>query len=219
VARLILATCLLLAGAAATQTSSATVGAPAAPPTNWRIDTARSSLSVRAQRAGLLSPVLHDHDFRPDVWSGTIRLDLTGAGDPPRAQVEVSVTTASLEDHEPGLSPADRTKVHEQLVGPTILDAQRFGQIVFRANRLEDVRRADHSFEGTLVGVLTLHGQGRAVRVPISTTWTADTLKASGRFAIRQSDFGIRPFSSHLGTVAVRDELTIELRLVAGPAP
>ena len=183
----------------------------AAPPPRWRIDVARSWLSVRANRAGLLSPVLHDHDFRPSVWSGTIGLD------PPK--VEVDVATASLEDHEAGLSAEDRRKVREQLLGPTILDAQRFGQIVFKGDRVEDVRRGDHALEATLLGTLTLHGRERPVRVPVSATWTPDRLLASGRFSFRQSDFGIRPFSSHLGTVAVRDEVTIELRFVAAPAP
>jgi polyisoprenoid-binding protein YceI len=84
-----------------------------------------------------------------------------------------------------------------------------------RADQLEDVRLANHSLDGTLVGVLSLHGQERTVRVPVSASWTADHLQASGHFVIRQSEFGIRPFSHYLGTVAVRDEITIVIRCVA----
>ena len=34
---------------------------------------------------------------------------------------------------------------------------------------------------------------------------------------VEQSDFGIKPYATALGTIAVRDEITIEIALVAVP--
>ena len=45
--------------------------------------------------------------------------------------------------------------------------------------------------------------------------FTADGLAASGEFTLLQSDFGIEPYSTLFGAIAVQDRVTVRFRIVA----
>jgi hypothetical protein len=62
---------------------------------------------------------------------------------------------------------------------------------------------------------ITIRDQTRQVDVPASISYEEKRLVASGEFAIKQSDFGIQPFSVALGAVQVIDELKIKFKVVA----
>src|SRR5690606_29812773 len=61
---------------------------------------------------------------------------------------------------------------------------------------------------------VTVRDVTREERVPVDVRLDGDELVAEGTFAIRQSDFGIEPFSALGGLLRVEDTLTIEFRLV-----
>jgi hypothetical protein len=48
---------------------------------------------------------------------------------------------------------------------------------------------------------------------------TADTLMASGSFTVRQTDFGIQPYSTGFGTVKVADPVRFEFDVVGRAVP
>ncbi len=62
-------------------------------------------------------------------------------------------------------------------------------------------------------------GRTRPVSVDLLLRVTADTLRAEGSFVVKQTDFGIKPFSKALGMVKVKDEVRFELRVVAVRVP
>ena len=69
-----------------------------------------------------------------------------------------------------------------------------------------------------LVGALTLVGQTREVPIDITTETRPDTLRAAGTFSVKQSDFGIKPFSGGPGgTVKVADRVTFDIDVIAAP--
>jgi hypothetical protein len=51
--------------------------------------------------------------------------------------------------------------------------------------------------------------------VEVLITVSGDTLRARGRFSVKQRDFGIDPYSTALGTVQVADEITFDFEAVA----
>lgn len=63
-----------------------------------------------------------------------------------------------------------------------------------------------------------LHGQTRELDVPLNLTGWPEVLQVSGAMVLRQSDFGIRPFSVMNGLLAVQDAVRLEFTLV-GQAP
>lgn len=69
---------------------------------------------------------------------------------------------------------------------------------------------------------VTLHGVTRAQRVVLHLQHDARQLDAQGSLVVRQSDFGIAPFSILGGALGVDDTLAIDFKLqlqAAGPTP
>src|SRR6185312_5605108 len=106
----------------------------------WPIDTSKSEVVVNVFRAGALSPGLHDHAFVPEHWSGRLAFDPQA---PEKSTAVVTLDAASLRDQEPKLSAKDRATVEQQTQSPRILDVQRYPDIRFTADHLEDLQRVD----------------------------------------------------------------------------
>ena len=59
-------------------------------------------------------------------------------------------------------------------------------------------------------------GQTRDVGVDLAVAIGPDTLRASGSFSVKQTDFGIKPYrGGPAGTVRVADRVTLTLDLEA----
>lgn len=141
---------------------------------------------------------------------------------PRTARVDVRVAADSLRDHQEKLSAKDTAKVEGQTRGPAILDAARFPQIVYQAQELE-VGKAPLAgkgeFRGTINGTLTLHGTTKPLGLLIQGLVSPDRFEASAAATFLQSDFGIKPYKTALGTISVKDEITLEITIVALPGP
>jgi polyisoprenoid-binding protein YceI len=192
-------------------------GAARAEPRGWEAVPGRSRLVVHVYKRGLLSGLAHDHHFHATHWSATARLEPSGEGP---MRVEVVVRSASLADQQPALSAGDRAKVDRQAA--QTLGAEKFPEIRFTSDRL--IRRAapgaapDAPLEGELVGTLALHGRERPLTIPVHAERDGDGWRVRGAVRFKQTDYGVEPFSGFLGTIAVKDEVEVELDLVLAPA-
>ena len=65
---------------------------------------------------------------------------------------------------------------------------------------------------------LELHGQKRVMWLPLRVQLEPLQIRVEGALVLRQSDFGIRPFSVLGGLLAVQDELLVEFELEARPS-
>jgi len=188
----------------------------AAPGKDWALDASKSRVIVHVLPSGLLSAALHEHHFQPEAWSADIAWD---PSNPAALRLEARFAADSLRDPESKLSARDVAKVEGQARGPEVLDAKQFPKIVFKAETAEVSQPpgADGAFRGTLTGSLTLHGQTRPLRLEVTGRIAADRLEASATATFKQSDFGMKPYRTALGTIAVRDEVTVEIAIVAAP--
>jgi len=187
------------------------------PPAEWNIVPSESRVTISVFPAGLLSGTLHTHLFRPDSWSGRIAWN---ADEPASVKVEVRFAADSLKDRQEKLSASDVAKVEGQVRSPRILDAGEFPEIVFEGKQLEAAQLpagGSGEFRGTLFGTLTLHGVAKPLRLPIQGRVTESRLEARCSIVFKQSDFGIKPYSTALGSIAVKDEVSVEIELVAVP--
>jgi polyisoprenoid-binding protein YceI len=66
-----------------------------------------------------------------------------------------------------------------------------------------------------VTGDLDLHGVSRSLTLPLRVEVAAGTLTATGKTTLRQSDFGMKPVSAGGGTVKVKNEIAVDLRIVA----
>lgn len=185
--------------------------ASSATPIDWRIDPALSSLFVDVKKTGALSGLAHDHHFRVERWSGTVSLD---PDHPETLSVRIEAQADSLRDQAASLSASDREEVNARAAGPKVLDAGHFPRIRFEA-RGRRIERAGNVFTATLEGRFELHGTSRDVEVPIRWRLEPGEARGTARFTLKQSDFGIVPYSTALGAIGVQDEVEVSIELVA----
>jgi polyisoprenoid-binding protein YceI len=175
-------------------------GIPPAEAEQRPIDTARSVLTVRVDKAGAFSAFGHNHQIEAPVASGGV--------DPEAKTVELRVKAAALKVKDPKVSDKDRAEIEKTMLGPEVLDTNQHPEIEFRSTTAE--RLANGTWRVT--GNLTLHGQTRPVVV--------DVKEQDGHYMgtahFRQSEFGMTPVKIAAGMVRVKDEVGIEFDIQLG---
>jgi polyisoprenoid-binding protein YceI len=64
-----------------------------------------------------------------------------------------------------------------------------------------------------VTGQLTIRGVARAISVPVSVRIEGNTVTATGRFPVRQTEYGLKPVSVG-GVVSVKDTVNISFTIV-----
>ncbi len=181
----------------------------------YQLDSAGSELTVHVFKSGLFSGFLHDHLFVPQQWSCTVEFD---AAHLEAFRAQLSVATASLRDNQPKMSAEDRAKVESQVASPEVLDATRFPEIRFTADRLVASADKSEELQGTVFGKLSLHGVTRPMDFPVRVWRRGDARVVLGKVSFNQSDFGISPLRKAGGAIAVEDRVLVDFALRLQPA-
>lgn len=169
------------------------------------IDQAGGVLEVHTGVAGRSARLGHRLVLAPGAWRTVVELD----GDRPVA-LTVTVEAASLEvvSGEGGLTPLSAP---ERAVATAnahrSLKVKKHPSIEFRATAIEP---SDNGFG--VRGELTVCGVARPCEFALlyEEGEPAPTLAAA--IPVRQTDFGIKPFSLMMGTLQVADEVTVIAR-------
>lgn len=185
----------------------------------YAVDAARSEIAVKVFKGGVASALAHDHVVRAARWQATLDV----SPDPVALAADVRVDATALEVDEPDararhgldgtLSESDRAQVRASMLGAEQLDVASHPEIRFSASQ---IARDGEAFR--LAGDLSLHGRTRRIDVPLAIARDGDGFTATGSVRVKQSDFGITPYSAFLGAVRVQDEVEIVFTLVAVPA-
>jgi polyisoprenoid-binding protein YceI len=167
-----------------------------------------SSFEVTTGKAGLFGFAGHEHTIRARAFSGRVvyRPDSIAA-----SRVEITVLTDSLEV----LTPPDTEEIRKVTAAmrAEVLDVARYPEIRLVSERITGGGDAQH-LEMTVA--LTIKGQTREVPVTLELAIAGDSLRASTSFAIKQTDFGIRPYrGGPAGTVRVADRLKFSITALA----
>jgi polyisoprenoid-binding protein YceI len=169
-----------------------------------------SRFEVATARSGFFSFLGHDHVIRAHGVQGRIVYDHAA---PERSQVEIVVPTESLEV----LTPPDTAEIRKvtQAMRSTVLDVTHYPEIRFASRSVEPIPGGFR-----VRGDLVLVGTAREVSVDVQVTAGADTLLATGAFAVNQSSFGIRPYRGGPGgLVRVADRVRFSFEAVARRSP
>lgn len=180
------------------------------------LDRGRSRIDVRVYRAGRLARLGHNHvaevaDLEGELWrlssgGGVARLRFHAQQmrlDDPAARARAGDAFSQMPDGR----AVEGTR--RNMLGPQVLDAETWPEVQVLA-RIDDLNAARSEAEVQV----TLRGVARRYRAPVSIASVPGQIRVSGSLQLKQSDFGITPFSVMGGALQVRDVLDVDFRVV-----
>ncbi|EUA35651.1 yceI-like domain protein [Mycobacterium xenopi 3993] len=171
-------------------------------PDAWTLDASDGELLVRTGVTGRAAKMGHRLTIAMKRWTATVQW----AGDEPvNAQLVVDVNSFQVlrgDGGVKGLSGPEKALVRSNALRS--LDADRFPEIRFAADAID---RTEDGYR--LTGTLHIHGKAQHREIKLCTDDLGDSWRLSSQTTVRQSDFGIKPFSLLMGSVKVADEVSV----------
>ena len=165
-------------------------------PGTHRFGPSNATLAVRTRRGGAAAKAGHDLLLHVTAWEGTLTIGADGT--PTAAELAADATSLRVQEGTGGmkaLDEDDKSNIHK-----TIDD--------------EVLQRRDIAFRSTAVdggwadGELTLGDRTRPLSVALAV---ADDGTVSATATVKQTDWGMKPYSALFGTLKVLDEVEIAL--------
>lgn len=182
---------------------------PATPAaTVLNIDSGLSLIAITVRRGGLLARLGHDHVVASRHISGTVapaesRADFLFRLDQLTVD-EAELRIAAGLDKQPSADAIEGTR-NNMLT--KVLDAERYPLVKVHAER--------GAAGQPLQVAITLHGVTRNMAIPVEIREANGVMTVTGNVNLKQSDFGITPFSVMAGALAVQDQMELRFTLVA----
>lgn len=162
------------------------------------LDTAKSTIIIKAHKSGLFSFAGHDHTVSAPIASGSL--------DEAKRIVEFSVNAKDMQVLDPNESVENRAEIRKTMLSDKLLDAERYPAINFHSLSVRQTTPSNYEVHGEL----SLHGAKRAI--------TLNVIKSGGRYTgstrLKQTDYGMQPVSAVGGTVKVKDEVEVDFNLM-----
>jgi polyisoprenoid-binding protein YceI len=175
--------------------------------TDWTLDPADGELRVRTGVKGRAARMGHRLTIAMTRWQATVRW---AGADPVAAELAVeadSFEVVSSQGGLKGLSGPEKALVRANALSS--LDAGRFSEIRFTADVIE---RTEEGF--WLTGTLQIRGKQKQHVIDLHTEDLGDSWRMSAESTVRQSDYGIKPYSLLMGSVQVADDVTLSFTAV-----
>lgn len=172
----------------------------------YQFERTNSFIEIHLGTDGALGFAGHEHLIRTPIQTGVFVYD---AGDLPHSSVELAVAAAELRVLDPGLAIKDKEKIQATMESERVLGARQFSAIKFKSTAIT----AAPGGQLKVTGNLTIRDKTRQVSFVVLARQAGSGIKATGQCQLRQTDFGIKPVSAGLGTVRVKDLMTIEFEI------
>ena len=166
---------------------------------------AQGDLLLHTVAEGRAARLGHDLTLRVNDWQCVATVE---SGTPTGATVTMDLGSLEVLRGDGGVKPlssGDKRKVLEG-AAKTIGD----GRATFATTSVAP--------EWVLSGELTLHGVTRPHAVEVLVVDLGDQLRITGRTSVRQTDFGITPYSQAMGSLRVGDVVQVLVELTV-PQP
>jgi hypothetical protein len=168
---------------------------------------------IKTGRAGLAARAGHDLTLEFTDWQARVTTPGEVDGGVADATVTADLGLGSLTVREgtggaKPLTDKDRRDIQAQ-VRKILGDAARAG---FASQRIipSSTSSSGAPSAGAIEGTLTLHGVSRGVRLQVSSP---EPGRYRGSGTVRQSEFGITPYSGFFGALKLLDEVTVEFEV------
>jgi polyisoprenoid-binding protein YceI len=190
-------------------TEAATATPPQTGAVTYRLVPEQSKFTVQAFAEGLFSAFGHDPVISIRQFTGEVRFV-------PETFVEASLKI-TVDPNSLGVSndvkDKDRLEI-ERTMREEVLETAKFREIVFQSNNIAVNRLAQGRCRARIIGDLTLHGvTQKNIWITAEATLDDASLRAQGNFSLKQTDFGIKPYSAAGGTIKLKNELKFSFEI------
>ncbi len=177
---------------------------------HYKIDANRGAFTAQAFADGMLSFMGHNPTFAVSCYGGEIQLT------PDNARVESFLLIAqaaklTLLDE---VSRKDAAEIENTMRGE-VLEISRFSDITFVSKDVSMSPIDGEKYAVELKGFLSLHGETRPQAIKTNAIISGKTIRATGEFKLKQSDFNIKQVKALGGTLKVKDEVKISFDITA----
>jgi hypothetical protein len=163
---------------------------------------------VRTGREGLAARAGHDLTIEITRWSARATLpDAASGGVAAALTAELDLSSLAVRQGTGGAKPlTDRDRRDIQNTARKILGQAATAS--FASSLVIPSSSAPGApVSGAIEGTLTLRGASRPLRLQVTSPGPGHF---RGSVTVRQTDFGITPYSGFLGALKLRDEVTVE---------
>jgi hypothetical protein len=186
--------------------------------TLFALDPKKSTVRIYAFRSGRFANLGHNHVLSAPEFTGFFYLPSDSVVNS-RFDLEFHLDKLEIDN------PVIRTKsgkAFSSKLSPEAISSTREHMLSddnFQANRFPFVHIHSLQISGEAPKFaakiqINMHGQTREMWVPLNVEGLPDRLTVSGSFVLRQTEFGVQPFSVLGGQLAVQDEVVIEFELI-----
>lgn len=176
----------------------------------YRIDVAKSTFMVHANRTGPLWFKGHSHRVAVRDFSGEASLTPNVLNP---ASLLMTVRAASLEETDPVFTQQQKDIINKELK-EIVLETEKFPEISFQSTDVKGGLK-NGAIEVVIAGNLNLHGVTKRIEIPATVTLTGNTLRAQGEFDIDRDDFGVKATSAFHGLVRVKNNIKFVFDIIA----
>lgn len=183
----------------------------------YALDPVRSDVRIYALRAGVGARFAHNHVLQVPHFSGLAFVPEKGLRGG-SAQVAFRLADLTLDDaamrkatggsFAPPLSAADIAGTREHMLSEQNFQAERFPQLV-----ISSVIEAGEQPVASADVAITLHGETHHQRVLLKVHTGDGLLDVAGSLFLRQSDYGVKPYTVMGGLIGVDDLVGVEFSL------
>jgi polyisoprenoid-binding protein YceI len=174
------------------------------------IDKAGSRFTVQAFATGILSSFGHNPTIGIRDYEGEIQFIPETYE---KAFLRMSLKNTGL-DVLDEMKSDDRKKL-EKIMYEQVLEVEHFPTTVYESKEIRVEKPGNGSVLARVNGELSFHGVTQSLSLIARVVDMGSMLRIFGDFAVRQSDFGIKPVSFAAGTLRLKDELKFKFELVA----
>lgn len=177
---------------------------------HYRVDAAAGKFTAQAFAEGLFSvfghdPVIGIRDFQGEAQfvPGTFE----------NASLKLTVNASSLAVIG-DVKQKDRHEI-ERTMKSEVLETGKYPEIVFESNNVALSRVGEGRYRARVIGALTLHGVTQNnLCLNGEVTISGDSLRARGEFAVKQTDFRIKPVSVAGGMLKLKNEVKCSFDII-----
>jgi polyisoprenoid-binding protein YceI len=182
------------------------------------LDPKASDVRILVFRGGRAGKAGHNHVLSAPQFTGYLHLPAGVADSDARFDLEFRLDQLEIDNasHRASLGSAFATAMlpdaiegtRRNMLGERNMDAARFPFVRIRSLQISgEAPKFAANIE------IEMHGQKRQMWVPLGVEDLPDQVTVAGAFVLRQTDFGIKPFTALGGLLAVVDEVVVEFKL------